>query len=375
MSMSETQGTFAQTHTIKLGDSYATINARGATLRNWVVDGEQIVDGYVSDVEQSTLDGFRCAVLAPWSNRLENGKWADSSGTTYPAPAPTIPDGETGLHGLVFEAPFIARADESGRSVVFTYHLEPSNAYPGALDITVTYTLETANKLHVKIAATNVGEQAVPVALGWHPYFLLEETIGQDPQSAPRIDVPGKYLVSTDAKLIPLDAAAAYTALEAPGLRGRFQTDAKRHRSPQNAGAGPDHSAEEDSSAEKDCAARQESGVGTEGRAAQGTLSAEWDQAVTGLIPDSDGMCSAQLTTGRRTVTVQADLPTGVGEGNYHLYTGAGLKRGPYQSVAMEPCQFIPNAFNRPELADALQLQPGHTRALNIRVHATNNAD
>ncbi|WIK64299.1 aldose 1-epimerase [Gleimia hominis] len=336
MSMSETQGTFAQTCTIELGGSSATISARGATLRNWVVEGQQIVDGYVSDAEQSTLDGFRCAVLVPWSNRLANGQWADADGTTYPAPAPTIPDGETGLHGLVFEAPFTARVDEPGRSVVFTYHLEPSSAYPGALDIAVTYTLETTNTLSVKIAATNVGEQAVPVALGWHPYFLLEETIGQDPQSAPRIEVPSRYLVNTDAKLIPLDATAAYTALEEPGLSGRFQQE-----------------------------------VGT----SQNVLSAEWDQAVTGLIPDSDGICSAQLTTGRRTITVQADLPTGVGEGNFHLYTGAGLKRGPYQSVAMEPCQFIPNAFNRPELANALQLQPGHTRALNIRVHATNNAE
>lgn len=298
------------------GSDSLCVNTRGATLRSWNVGGAEIIDGYQNDVEQESLDGFRSAVLVPWSNRLRDGKWKGADGTVYHAPEQPLPELERGLHGLVFNQEF-ELVENREDAVVLRTHIEPSEAYPGSLQVDVEYAIPATGALNVRISATNTGDVAVPVGLGWHPYFTLDGDFSEH-----SIDVRGDYVVATDSALIPLPDVAAYEEFD------EFDSE----------------------SGIRDIA-----------------IPETWDSAVTGLVADVDGWMSATLRTGSRKVTVRSRLSGEPGQGNFHIFSGKGLAHRELQSIAIEPCQFIPNALNRDDAAAALVLEPGATRKLVVQ--------
>ncbi|MDY5154365.1 aldose 1-epimerase [Actinotignum urinale] len=285
-----------------------TVTPHGAMIREWVVDGKNILDGYRNDAEQKAMNGSRNNVLAPWSNRIRNGQWTDTEGHTFEGPEPLAPGYEKGIHGIVFAQDFEVVDTDNSACVRLRTRITPSAAYPGDIDLTVTYSLVGSGVLDVLIEAENCGDVPAPVALGWHPYFLLDDSYDKH-----KVYVEGRYVISSDSAKIPYDGNEAFRDID--GLKNV-------------------------------------------------ALPRNWDTGITGLIPDPDGWVSAVLRTGRRTITVRALLDTGVGQGNFHLFSGQGLGRDPLRAIAIEPCQFMPNALNRPELREALALQPGETRTL-----------
>jgi aldose 1-epimerase len=292
----------------------------GATVLSWQApgaDGElvELVDGYESAAELAEQDGYRNAVLVPWSNRVRAGRY------TFDGVEHTLSTDGNGeaIHGLLTTAPF-SRAQVSVRDSDLAVRLVASIApeqyrgYPFSLDVAVSYALgvgsEGESRLGVEITVTNTGPTAAPVALGWHPYLRLP---GHGTIDDLEVVVPARSRVLTDDAKIPLTGEA--------GLAG----------------------------------------VASPVRLSLGGVSL--DQAFTDLVPDDDGVVATVLRspgTGE-SLTVEQDP---FEARSVHLFTGDALHRGPRASLAVEPTGFVADAFNRADAAEALALAPGAQRQL-----------
>ncbi|MDO5025968.1 MAG: hypothetical protein Q4E03_05580 [Trueperella sp.] len=286
------------------------VSSAGATLRSWKVNGVEIVDGYRSNAEQETLDGFRNAILAPWSNRIRNGKWQDGEETReIPKHSAEI---ERGLHGLFFARNF--DHEEDAGELRYTAQIAKSDHWPAQMRLEVSYDIKTENTLRIEMRCTNLSDRSVPVGLGWHPYFLLD-----GPLAEARLEVSATHWVNVDGELIPLPGEAAFRPADT---------------------------------------------------AQPLSLSDDLDAALTGIDADGCGWVSARLITGRREVTIRSQLDPEIGSGNFHLFSGRGLARDGGRAVAIEPCQYLPDALNRAEIAAKMMLEPGAVRELSIEVAA-----
>lgn len=313
---------------------------RGATLLNYRLGDTEIIDGYRGPAELRELNGFRSAVLVPWSNRIRAGRYPAAlyhgenpavraqlhadipvSGV-HSVPAP-IPEAEAGLHGLVTTQEFEVIRAENG-VLEFGTRLNANTVYPFELSVNIVYSIGAAGALHVRLRAENLSEVAAPVALGWHPYFRLA-----GPLAEARLSLDCRARIATDTTLIPHDGAGAFAPCEP--LAGSPIDPATDWAYAQLADcAGPD----------------------------AGDAGASWNVA--------------RLRTGTREVALWARLGSWPSK-NFHIFAGSGLARDAGRAVAMEPCQALPNAFNRAEGRDML-LEPGAYRELEARIAVTEAA-
>ncbi len=169
--------------------------------------------------------GYRlgAAFLVPYPNRIRGKLSADGKtlttqweGHTLTLPANNIgklPDAERhAMHGLILKAKTdnirVTKAP-GGEQVTGVIHAgDFGGHWLSKTDLVVTITL-SANAVDALIVAHNVGSQAEPMAIGWHPYFNLPS--GDRTQA--RILIPGSQLAEVDGydnvfptgKLVPVE--------------------------------------------------------------------------------------------------------------------------------------------------------------------------
>ena len=173
----------------------------------------------------------------------------------------------------------------------------------------------SGRELGIGIRATNGGDTTAPYAAGWHPYFSLSRPIDDLV-----LQIPAHTLIRTDASLIPLRGEDALLPLDrCPDMD---------FRTPRRLG---------------------------------------------GAVIDA---CFADLSPGPggRSETVLNDPATGAElrvwqyGGYMHVFTGDTLARDRRASIALEPVETTTDAFNRPERATALYLEPGRQREFSFGV-------
>jgi aldose 1-epimerase len=158
---------------IQCDQHVATITEVGAAVREYAVDGRDVFQSY--RVDEFSL-AFNGAVLLPWPNRLDAGRYS-FDGESYQLPV-TEPTRNTALHGLSPYAPWRLVSHEVDR-VVLSLPLLPSPGYPFFLDSVVEYHLADSG-LRVTTTSTNVGDHVLPYGIGFHPWLsaggaLLDE--------------------------------------------------------------------------------------------------------------------------------------------------------------------------------------------------------
>src|SRR5689334_12631953 len=120
---------------IAAGRQRAVVTEIGAALRSWTAGGVEVLDGFAAD-EAPTA--FRGSVLAPWPNRLRDGRYR-FGGAEHRTPV-TEPERSTALHGLVHGARW-ALGEHTRSRVVLATALEPRPGYPFAVRLEVAYAL------------------------------------------------------------------------------------------------------------------------------------------------------------------------------------------------------------------------------------------
>ncbi len=180
------------------GEHEATITDVGAKVRRYAVGGRDVFTPYREDEVAPAGHG---ALLAPWPNRLRDGRYA-FDGHEYQVDL-SEPKTGTALHGLVmWQCWRVAAVDDAdharGAAVTLELRLPASRGYPFDLLLRVTYRLSDTG-LHVRTTATNLGTTDAPYGVGFHPW--LSPGAGSLDDCTFRLDAATRVLV--DDRLLP----------------------------------------------------------------------------------------------------------------------------------------------------------------------------
>jgi aldose 1-epimerase len=176
---------------IRHGSQRAVITEVGGGLRTYVVGDQPLLDGY--DIDQMCPSG-RGQVLAPWPNRLEDGRY-EFRGETHQVPIDE-PATHNAIHGLVRWATWSVQERTADR-VVVQHELHPQPGYPFTLLLTIEYALGPGG-LTAVMTARNDGVEICPFGCGAHPYLTLGRLADEL-----TLTVPARMVLEPDARGIP----------------------------------------------------------------------------------------------------------------------------------------------------------------------------
>ena len=177
---------------LESGPYRATITEVGATLRALSHDGRALIAGFGAD---EIMPEFNGALLAPWPNRVRDGRY-DFGGRTHQL-ALSEPQRATALHGLVAWQAW-SLGSTSRESAELSTVLFPQRGYPFLLILTARYRL-TREGLSIEIEAVNTGATAAPYGVAMHPWFVA----GADPLADWTLTLPAGSVLATDDRLLP----------------------------------------------------------------------------------------------------------------------------------------------------------------------------
>ncbi|GAA4177151.1 aldose 1-epimerase family protein [Gryllotalpicola koreensis] len=180
------------------GTVRAVITELAAGIREFQVDGVDLIEPFPVTSSPQSASGI---VLAPWPNRIRDGKWtwraADGAEQTLQLPL-TEPALGNASHGLLRFTAY-ELVDKGADFVELGATIYPQNGYPFLVDTRVRYEL-TDDGLTVTHIFANAGETDAPVAVGAHPYFRL----GELETASLRLTVHANTHFELDEKLIPI---------------------------------------------------------------------------------------------------------------------------------------------------------------------------
>ena len=177
------------------GDQRAVVVEVGGGLREYTLDGRNVLDGYGVDEMSSSGRG---QVLIPWPNRIQDGLYS-FDGQEHQLPLDDVAE-QDAIHGLVRWGSWIA-GDRAENRVVMEHALHPQPGYPFSLALSVEYLLSDEGLL-VRTTATNRGPRPCPYGSGNHPYLTVETSV-----DSLMLRVPAHTLLRSDERGIPIDSA------------------------------------------------------------------------------------------------------------------------------------------------------------------------
>ena len=184
-------------HRIRFGVYEASVANVGATLRSFTRCGRDLIVPFEADEIRPAMRG---AVLAPWPNRIADGRY------TFLGVDHQLPINELELanaaHGLVSWLAFAPKR-RLAHGLEFEATVEPQPGYPWRVRVNVEFELG-AQGLRQRVSATNESPGDAPIGLGGHPYVVAGPAVHRAVDGwtleLPAIEV---LLVSGD-RLIPV---------------------------------------------------------------------------------------------------------------------------------------------------------------------------
>jgi aldose 1-epimerase len=146
--------------------------------------------------------------LAPWGNRMAGGGfWANGKRYVFNSDLGTVRVGQNtiAIHGMLTNSPLWqvteVAADAQSAHVTsrleFWKHPDLMANWPFAHEYEMTYRL-SEGALEVTATIANLGVEAMPVAIAFHPYFNIPDVARADSTA----HLPARKHVETDAQLV-----------------------------------------------------------------------------------------------------------------------------------------------------------------------------
>jgi len=145
----------------------AAIASVGATLRSLTFEGRDLIVPFAAD---EVRPAYRGATLAPWPNRVVDGRY--TFGGVEHRLALSEPERSHALHGLVAWTEFADLVVTDDR-VVLVGVVEPQTGYPFRVEVEVEYRIDAAG-LTQAVTGRNLGTDAAPWGAGPHPYLVAD---------------------------------------------------------------------------------------------------------------------------------------------------------------------------------------------------------
>jgi aldose 1-epimerase len=283
---------------IEAGGYRAAVTELGGGLRSLSHDGRPLVTGY--DADELPPHGAG-QLLAPWPNRIDGGTY-QFDGVTYHLPLSEQAHGNA-IHGLTRWMPWTRTDHEPGEVTLRCAPLGQAG-YPFAVQVDVTYRLESASGLHVTVTAANKGSRPAPWGTGQHPYLTVATPTVDDCE----LTLPAGLRLPVDDRGIPSGEPS-----DVAGTEFDFRS------------------------------ARKLGGT-------------KLDHAFTGLTRDPDGLAWVRLDAGGARSALWADAAYRW----LQVFTGDSLEPAMRRTaLAVEPMTCPPNSFASGD--DLIVLQPGES--------------
>jgi aldose 1-epimerase len=300
-------------------DREVRIARRGATVLSISTrsrdERRTVTDGFRDEKELVGHKGSRFAIMTPFANRVNDSRYT-FEGTTYDLQPGAVGADRASRHGFLRGTLFDVQREHAGDDrasvTLFTDAIRPdvNPGYPFALDFSVTFTLDE-HGLTVEAKTRNVGKQAAPTFFGWHPYFRLS----QNPIETWELHVPADKIIATNKDFIPLPGTSAWQSMD------------KADRS-------------------------------LDFRKARPIGSVELNHTYADLQLDTDGKARTHLRDPKTGSGVSVWQEKGV----MLVFTSDTADRDARKSVALEPMECMPDAFNRDDCTPLITLAAGQER-------------
>jgi aldose 1-epimerase len=187
---------------LRFGDYAATIASIGATLRSLTYRGRDLVVPFDAD---EVRPAFRGASLAPWPNRVADGRYTFAG--VEQQVALTEPERGNALHGLASWLDFGA-IEQTPSRVTLAATIVAQPGYPHRVEVEVVFEL-TSSGLFSSITGSNSGADAAPWGTGPHPYLVAGPGRVDDWTLLLPAD---EVLEVTDDRLLPVRVSAVTEA-------------------------------------------------------------------------------------------------------------------------------------------------------------------
>jgi aldose 1-epimerase len=183
----------------------------GATLRAYTVEGQPVVDGFGPNEWSHSGRG---QVLAPWPNRLADGRY-EFNGVRAQA-ALDEPERHNAIHGLVRWMPWTLQTRHQNQ-LSLRLQLHPSPGYPFSLLLEIEYHVGR-DGLTVMTKAQSLDEGNIPFGLGFHPYL----TVASETVDGAILQVPARHTLDLDDRGLPTGALTLVQGTDRDFTAARF---------------------------------------------------------------------------------------------------------------------------------------------------------
>ena len=303
-------------HALRAGDYEAVIASVGASLRSLTYDGRDLTVPFDAD---EVRPSYRGATLAPWPNRIVDGKFTFAG--VERQVALTEPARHHALHGLAGWLDYDP-IDKGSSHVTLSATIEPQTGYPWRIVIETTFSLD-ADGLTQTVTATNASPDVAPWGTGPHPYLVA----GKGHVDDWTLDLPAdEVLAVTPDRLSPI------------GLRPVDAVDPVRF----------------------------------DFREARQIGAVEIDHAYTALNRDAEGLATVRVTDPAG-AGVQMAWDAACPWVQIHTSDKGVGKPGHRTGLAVEPMTCAPDAFNADRYeydAGLVVLEPGASASASWRISA-----
>lgn len=194
----------------------AEIYAFGALLNAFriPVKGQlaNIIEGFssVEDARINMVNGFKSAKLSPFVCRMRKGNYTFNR-KQYHIKGYYL--GDHAIHGLLFDHNYTVTGSDSEDdyvSVSLSFEYKATDpGYPFPYKLSVTWKLETGNRLTVTTTVTHQNNHPIPYTDGWHPYFTLGGSVDEW-----KLQFNSQLQLEYDAELLPTGKKFADTRFE-----------------------------------------------------------------------------------------------------------------------------------------------------------------
>lgn len=173
----------------ELGGRVHEIALRSKERLLQVLDNEKDVEAFKDE------RWYRGVILLPFPNRVRDGKY-EFSGREFSLPI-NMPGEGHAIHGLMYNKIFSVMEDSGENTITLEYDNKENEGYPFPCLVRYTFALGQ-HEVGCRVEVQNKGEAALPLGVGWHPYFNLEADV-----DTLLLKMPSVASLSVDERMIP----------------------------------------------------------------------------------------------------------------------------------------------------------------------------
>jgi aldose 1-epimerase len=191
----------------------------GATLNGFRIKNSKgltfnVIDSYkdARELKKELGRTFKGPKLSPFPCRIPDGIYKFNNHEYHLEHL--FGDG-TAIHGLLYDKPFTLMetgADAGHGTVLLEYiYRREDPGYPFYYACQTRYTLYSGGDLEVVTTVTNLDDETIPLADGWHPYFTLGGKTNDW-----HLQFHAEAIVEFDDRLVPTGRLKQYDLFESP---------------------------------------------------------------------------------------------------------------------------------------------------------------